>query len=137
MSVLRTSLALLVSLVLASCNRGETGAENPVAPDTSILVFHTKGLVKGVDEGGGLTVEHEEMPGYMAAMIMPFDVKDKNEIEGINVGDEITFKYTVTSEDSWIDDIKLLRSELEGLAPARNLLQQLFASQGLKAGLEW
>ena len=110
MSVLRTSLALLVSLALASCNRKETGAERPGATDTSILVFHTKGLVKGVDEGGGLTVEHEEMPGYMAAMTMPFNVKDKNDIEGINVGDEISFKYTVTSEDSWIDNIKLLRS---------------------------
>lgn len=110
MSVLRTSLALLVSLALAGCNREETGVESPVAADTNILVFHTKGLVKGVDEGGGLTVEHEEMPGYMAAMTMPFNVKDKNDIEGINVGDEISFKYTVTSEDSWIDNIILLRS---------------------------
>ena len=110
MSVLRTSLSLLVSLALASCNREETGAESTVAPEASILEFHTKGLVKGVDEGGVLTVEHEEMPGYMAAMTMPFEVKDKNDIEGINVGDEITFKYTVTSEDSWIDNIKLLRS---------------------------
>jgi len=110
MSVLRTSLSLLVSLALAGCNREETGVESPVAADTNILVFHTKGLVKGVDEGGGLTVEHEEMPGYMAAMTMPFNVKDKNDIEGINVGDEISFKYTVTSEDSWIDNIILLRS---------------------------
>ena len=110
MSVLRTSLALLVSLALAGCNREETGVESPVAADTNILVFHTKGLVKGVDEGGGLTVEHEEMPGYMAAMTMPFNVKDKNDIEGINVGYEISFKYTVTSEDSWIDNIILLRS---------------------------
>jgi len=110
MSALRTFFALLGSLALASCNRGETGAENAVAPETSILEFHTKGLVKRVDEGGVLTVEHEEMPGYMAAMTMPFEVKNKNDIEGINVGDEITFKYTVTSEDSWIDNIKLLRS---------------------------
>ena len=37
---------------------------------------------------------------------MPFSVRGKNEIAGLQVGDAISFRLSVTDRDSWIDQIK-------------------------------
>ena len=57
------------------------------------------------DEGRTLVIDHEEMPGYMGAMTMPFRTKDVSESEGLNPGDEILFTYKVAELSSWIEAV--------------------------------
>jgi protein SCO1/2 len=42
----------------------------------------------------------------MAGMTMPFKVKDPVEVSGLQPGDRITFRLSVTETDAWIDEIK-------------------------------
>ncbi len=51
-------------------------------------------------------IEHENIPGFMPSMTMPFEVRDKNEIAELKLGDAISFRLNVTDRDSWIDRIK-------------------------------
>src|SRR6516162_612270 len=51
-------------------------------------------------------IKHEEIPGYMQAMTMPFDVKDTNELAGLEPGDIVSFKLHATATEGWIDSIR-------------------------------
>jgi protein SCO1/2 len=53
-----------------------------------------------------VVVEHQEIPGFMMAMTMPFTVRETNELTGLIPGEEIAFKLIVTDNDAWIEDIK-------------------------------
>jgi protein SCO1/2 len=51
-------------------------------------------------------IRHEEIPDYMPAMTMPFDVKNTSELAGLSPGDEVTFAMVVTEDDGWIENVK-------------------------------
>jgi protein SCO1/2 len=51
-------------------------------------------------------VRHEAIPGYMAAMTMPFRVRQTNELTGLQPGDEIAFRLIVTAQASWIEQVR-------------------------------
>lgn len=52
-----------------------------------------------------VTINHGEIPGYMQAMTMPFDVKDTNELKGLEPGDPISFRLIVANNYGWVDQI--------------------------------
>ncbi len=71
-------------------------------------VFEVRGVVREIrSEGRVAVIKHEEIPGYMAAMTMPFDVKDPREVAGVVPGDTVQFRMTVTNTDGWIDWIRV------------------------------
>src|SRR5690606_11557766 len=47
-----------------------------------------------------------DVPGFMPAMTMPFTARAASEIAGVKPGDAITFTLFVTSDDSWIGQIR-------------------------------
>ena len=55
-----------------------------------------------------IKIEHEEIPNYMPSMTMPFNIKNKAQVEGIKIGDKISFKFNVGKSYSWIDEIVIL-----------------------------
>jgi protein SCO1/2 len=74
-------------------------------------IFLVKGLVQEVmPERNRVKIAHEEIPDYMSAMTMTFDVKDPRELAGLQPGDEVSFRMIVTEKDGWIDQIKKLRA---------------------------
>jgi len=71
--------------------------------------FHVRGEVRGIDpDAKTIRIKHEEIPNYMAAMTMPFEVRDVSIMRGVTVGDEIGFELVVTKEDSWIASVQKL-----------------------------
>jgi protein SCO1/2 len=68
-----------------------------------------RGLVLRVDRAAAtLTVSHESIPGYMEAMVMPFTVRDPEQMAEVRPGDRIAFRLNVRRERSWIDRLELL-----------------------------
>jgi protein SCO1/2 len=68
-----------------------------------------RGLVLAVDPTrSSVTVSHEQIPGYMDAMVMPFTVRDPKQIAAVRPGDRIAFRLNVRDERSWIDRLQLL-----------------------------
>lgn len=90
-------LAAALSLVLLS-GCGETADER---------VFHVRGVIQELtaDDPTRVIIDHEEMPGYMNAMIMPFRVQEATELEGLEPGAVVTFDYHVSGTRSWIDNV--------------------------------
>jgi protein SCO1/2 len=102
MKIASSILCLIcTSIVFLACSPKEDASKQAVKE------FNVKGVVQEVqDEGRTVVIEHEEMPGYMAAMTMPFRVKDPTQSEGLAPGDEIQFTYKVAELSSWIEAIK-------------------------------
>jgi len=76
--------------------------------------FHVRGEIRELDAAArSIRIKHEEIPNYMAAMTMAFDVRDKSLLRGLKAGDEIGFELVVTKEDSWIAGIHKLSEASE------------------------
>jgi protein SCO1 len=100
-------LALTAALFAAGCRKASE-SRNSVS-DTNRQVFQVKGVVLAVNPADkSVRIKHEEVPGYMPAMTMPFDVKDTNELAGIEPGDPVSFRLLVTDTEGWIDRIRTL-----------------------------
>lgn len=69
-------------------------------------LYPARGVIREV-KPAELTViiKHDPIPDYMAAMTMPFEVKDAKELDGLKPGDEVSFVVYVTEKDGWISQI--------------------------------
>ena len=64
------------------------------------------GVVKALNpDQKEITISHEAISNYMAAMTMPFKVKESRELAGLQRGDEITFQLNVADSESWVDHL--------------------------------
>jgi len=72
--------------------------------ETDARIFAAKGVVEEINpDAQTVTIKHEAVSNYMAAMTMPFKVKDQKELAGLQIGDEISFQHHVTETESWVD----------------------------------
>ena len=106
----RASLLVLIA-VLAGCGRNPPATQTPPttspASQTNPQSYQAFGVVKELEaDGKTVRIKHEEIPGYMLAMTMSFEVRDTNELHGIDVGDVVAFRLWVTEDDGWIDQVK-------------------------------
>jgi protein SCO1/2 len=93
--------------------------------------YPARGLVLKVDRATStLTISHEEIPGYMDAMVMPFTVRDPADVDDVRPGDRIAFRLNVRKDRTQIDRVQLLSA-----APADpGLLNSPAASTLVKIG---
>jgi protein SCO1/2 len=64
------------------------------------------------------TINHEEVKGFMAAMTMPYSVRDPKQLEGIAPGDLINAKLVVLANDAYLTDVKRVGQAPLPQAPA-------------------
>jgi protein SCO1/2 len=103
--------AAALPLATLSCRQNNAQAPTPTATKTNLQIYQVKGIVKEViAEKKKVKVAHEEIPNYMEAMTMLFDVRDAGELKGLQAGDSVSFRMLVTDDDGWIDQVKKLDS---------------------------
>lgn len=94
-----TGILIAVGLVLSDHRTATT-------PLPAEQVFHVKGVVRSLEaDGKTVVIEHEDIPGFMPSMTMPFTVKELALLRGLNTGDPVQFDLIVTKDDSWISSI--------------------------------
>ncbi len=72
-------------------------------------MFEARGVVRELKpDGKTVVIAHEEIPGYMAAMVMPFEVKEPQELSGLAAGDTVSFQLIVGATNGWIEQVKKL-----------------------------
>ena len=100
--------ALAALGLTTSCDRPpETGAAQPIHANTNRQIFQVKGVIIALKpEAREVEIKHEAIPGYMPAMTMPFEVKDTNELTGLQAGDAVSFRMIVTDREGWIEQIR-------------------------------
>jgi len=89
---------------------------SPLEATNVLRSFFARGLVRELPaDGQTVVVRHEAIPGFMPKMTMTFNVRDTNQLRGLQAGDAITFNVKATEEDSWIENIR--RAGTNDLAP--------------------
>lgn len=87
-------LLLTGFLFVSGCNRRPTNEKR----------YPIKGKVIAVDKTEQtVTIEHEDIPGYMPGMTMPFKIKKAADLEVLKPGDQITGTLVVDDTSSWVE----------------------------------
>jgi protein SCO1/2 len=98
---------------------GDSSAWAGPAPDpmtNSVRTFMGQGVVMDLKPAEEIVViRHEAIDDYMAAMTMPFKVKNPADLAGLSTGDKITFRLQVNDTESRVDDI--VKTGVEVLPP--------------------
>jgi len=68
--------------------------------------FELRGKVVGIDKSAGtVTLQHEAIPGYMAAMTMDYPLKDKWAFDILKPGQTLRATLVVASDRAWLEGI--------------------------------
>jgi protein SCO1 len=101
---------LLAALVLASLTfaiagqRAQKSDNKPGAPAEKR--YPLTGRVVSIDKANhSVNVDGDEIPGVMAAMTMPYDVKDAGALAKLAPGDQIKAEIVVGDEDAYLENI--------------------------------
>src|SRR5688572_24788543 len=72
------AMVLLLAILAVSCTSEKR------------TVYNVKGVIKEISTNGmQAQIAHEDIPGYMDAMTMMFDVKNSNELAGLAPNDQV------------------------------------------------
>lgn len=66
--------------------------------------YPLKGKVVAVDKADRTaTIAHEDVPGYMPGMTMPFKIKNDADLEMLKPGDQVTAQLVVDDSSAWLE----------------------------------
>ncbi len=108
----RVALLILVISIAAACERSP---EQRAKIETQ--TFTVKAVVVSVDpDAGKITVDHEEIPGYMSAMVMSIAVRDPAILSDVRSGDRIEFELLREGSELLITRINVTENRSKGEA---------------------
>ena len=101
-------ITFVIALGMVACGSGEAPPAEEAAPASETETpsgpkhYHSKGVVEAIDVAEGkVTLAHEDIPGFMNAMTMAFDVKDPSLLEQLAVGQEVEFALIVEADGTY------------------------------------
>src|SRR5436190_14373576 len=110
MKVLAIAIVLvLLPVGLTSCNSG-SHQPNVNVPSSvqasSAKRYHLKGKVVSIDKPSKMAIiDGEDVPGFMAAMTMPYQVnKPESDLDKLSPGDSITADIVVQDDNGWLEN---------------------------------
>jgi len=92
----RVVRSFVASLALASAllSGPALGCGATPSESQSNREFDAVGTVRAIDVAHHtVTIAHEDVPGYMPAMTMPFELVGSDQVEGVAVGDRVEFRF--------------------------------------------
>lgn len=103
----RWTVCVILLLMGVACQR-----------ERSSQVFHGHGVVRnlGADQKS-VRIMHEEIPGFMPAMTMEFEVKDPVILAKIRPDSEVNFTLEVTPDSMYLVQIESLSASAEAATP--------------------
>ena len=80
--------------------------------------YDLKGTVVSVaPQRREVTISHENIPGYMDAMTMPFSLKDEWSYKVLTAGDKVQAVLIVQGDRSWLEELSITRSSSAAESP--------------------
>lgn len=109
---IRTAFLLLLTLVASACSRPSSSTDR--------RQYTLQGQVLKVqDNRKEAIIRHEEIPGFMSAMTMPYNVLDPKEYQDLTAGDLITATLIVEPTRAYLEKVrKVGNAPLEGAPPS-------------------
>ncbi len=102
-------VSMLMIFVLVACGSGDAPSSNEsekVAATTEEpsepKYFQGAGVIESIDfERSTVTIAHEDIPGFMNAMTMAFELLDPTHLETVEVGQQVYFVVVVKEDGSY------------------------------------
>ncbi len=93
---LLTILTFAIAIFVFACTKNESSNSTQIV---NKQIYKSIGVIKKVDaENSKITIDHEEISGYMSAMEMNESVSDKKLLENLKIGDKVDFEIERTGE---------------------------------------
>lgn len=74
--------------------------------DASAKRYGLTGRVVSIDKSNqSMTIDGNEIPGFMAAMTMPYQVKDASVLDKLSPGDQIKAEIVIGNEGPYLENI--------------------------------
>jgi Cu/Ag efflux protein CusF len=90
----------LVALLVSACS-------NHKVTSTAVKRFPIEGEILQMNPGAQTAkIKHKEIPGWMGAMTMDYQIPSKTDYGKIHVGDKIKGTVFVQDEEFWVGDIQ-------------------------------
>jgi Cu/Ag efflux protein CusF len=116
---LRFFLAIVAGITLfgfLGCGQGAQQQEQPAAKGEQR--YQLRGVVLSVERADQrIVVDHEEIPGFMAAMAMPYPVEEPAQLDVAGPGDQITAEVVVSDTGAHMTNIVVVRKAEPGQQP--------------------
>ncbi len=115
---LKLVTVLLCLFTLVACTRSKPTATG----DAGLKHYQLTGSVVAIDKPNkSLTVDGDDIPGFMSAMQMPYDVKDTSLLDKLAPGDKIAADIVVKDDQSWLENIRVTKPSAAPAKPASAL----------------
>ncbi|MEQ1642186.1 MAG: copper-binding protein [Pyrinomonadaceae bacterium] len=96
-NLIKPILGFLIFSAACSTPPSNTSNANNSSPPVEMQTYRSVGVVKRVDkEKGFITVDHEDIPGYMSPMEMTEPVAEPALLEAVKAGDKVDFEILRT-----------------------------------------
>lgn len=106
----RRSLILFLAVGTGLCISLTACSPQKEPPAPQAHRYELKGKVVSIDRSKQqLVVDHGDIPGFMAAMTMPYPVKDANLLNDLAPGDQITAQVVVSNDSVWLENIVVVK----------------------------
>lgn len=119
-TVLTTAAVLAVIVFVAGCSSAKkSGGGTAPGQQAGMKQYNIRGVVVSSDpKSGQVTVDTQEIPGYMAAMTMPYTLRQPNIATDLHPGDTITAVLTPTDNADYLDQIVVVSQAKPDYKPA-------------------
>ncbi|HVR44048.1 MAG TPA: copper-binding protein [Thermoanaerobaculia bacterium] len=105
---MKTTIAMLALtlLALAGCAGEHQADESDVAAASEVEIYELRGIILSRDAANNvIKVDHEEIPGYMAAMTMDYEVRGQEVTALPADGSAIMATVHATDDAYWLTDV--------------------------------
>jgi len=113
-------IALACMLILAACGPSQSAKQTDAKEsDTKAAAgarlattkqYPLTGKVVSIDKATrSINVDGDEVPGFMAAMTMPYQVKDAGILDRVAPGDRIKAEIVVGSDGAYLENILVVK----------------------------
>jgi protein SCO1/2 len=76
------------------------------AKDTTAKRYNLTGRVVSIDKPAhSVSVDGDEIPGFMAAMTMPYQVKDASVLDKLSPGDQIKAEIVMGNDGAYLENV--------------------------------
>lgn len=129
MAVLGLVAGMLVPPIVTVYERKDSAK-----PAEESVHYRLKGIVRRIDrEAGKAAIDHEEIPGFMDAMLMTFPVTPKKLLEDVEEGDSIEGSLKVVRKDGTVADYAIDELTVTSFAEPKTLKVDLSGGKAVEA----
>lgn len=117
---LQVVLLCLSALTFPACNHQKSQQSATSTQGSKRYAF--KGKIMSVDKNiGTANIENEDIPGFMAPMVMPYSFKPSSLIANLQPGDSITADVVLDNGEYWLENVKVTGHSQPPAAPTASV----------------